>query len=90
MGEVKTVLPEQIHTVEYAGFWDFNSDGFYGPSLLDVEDNPNAEQVAEEIVKRYNENAELKKNDSVSKSQYVELLTENTKLKEALNANPLH
>lgn len=47
-------LPREIHTVDYGGFWDFNSDGRYGPSLLNMEENPNAEQLAEEVVRRYN------------------------------------
>jgi hypothetical protein len=68
--ELKTAeLPENIYAIEYAGFWDFSSDGFYGPSFLNVEDYPNAEQIAEEIARRYNSHAEL--------------IEENKRLKEA-------
>ena len=47
-------LPKKIFAVEYGGFWDLNKDGFYGPSLLDVEANKDAEEFAHEICRRYN------------------------------------
>ena len=47
-------LPKKIHAVEYGGYWDFNKDGKYGPSLLDEGVNKNAEELANEICRRYN------------------------------------
>jgi hypothetical protein len=48
-------LPEKIYAVEYAGFWDFNEIGEYDTSVINAMDYPNAEQIAKEIARRYNE-----------------------------------
>jgi FtsZ-binding cell division protein ZapB len=48
-------LPEKIYAVEYAGFWDFNESGQYDDSVINADDYPNAEQIAKEIQRRYNE-----------------------------------
>lgn len=52
-------LPDKIHAVEYAGFWDFNLDGNYGDSVITETDTPNAGEIALEMAKRYNEYPDL-------------------------------
>lgn len=52
-------VPEKIYPVDYAGFWDFSEDGCYGDSVINSLDYPNAEQIANEIAKRYNDYAQL-------------------------------
>lgn len=69
-------LPEKIFAVEYAGFWDLSPTDSYDLSVLHVLDYPNAEQIANEIAKRYNEYASLK--------------AENDRLREALALICIH
>lgn len=52
-------VPEKIYPVDYSGFWDFSEDGCYGDSVINSLDYPNAEQIANEIARRYNTHAEL-------------------------------
>lgn len=47
-------LPEKIFAVEYAGFFDFNEEDIYDTSVINRDDYPNAEEIANEISKRYN------------------------------------
>lgn len=54
-------LPKQIFHVDYAGFFDFSEDGKYGDSVINVMDYENAEQIANEIAKRYNNHEQLVK-----------------------------
>lgn len=56
---METFSPKEIYPVDYAGFFDFSEDGKYGPSLLNVVDYPNAEQIANEIANRYNNHEQL-------------------------------
>lgn len=57
--KAESKVPDKIFPVDYAGFWDFSIDGLYGDSILNVVDFPNAEQIANEISKRYNSHEEL-------------------------------
>lgn len=47
-------LPERIYPVEYAGFFDFNEKGIYDTSVINRDDYENAEEIANEISRRYN------------------------------------
>ena len=47
-------LPEKIYPVNYAGFWDFSVDGYYGDSVINEMDYPEAPQIAEAMAFRYN------------------------------------
>lgn len=47
-------IPVKIFPIEYAGFFDFNEEGIYGLSVINRDDYPNAEEIANEISKRYN------------------------------------
>lgn len=53
-------LPKKIFPVEYAGFFDFNEEGIYDTSVINRDDYPNAEQIANEISKRYNNFEKMK------------------------------
>lgn len=66
-------LPEKIYPVNYAGFWDFSPDGTYGDSLINVMDFPTAEQIANEIAKRYNDHSTLTEQNAKLKQALTEL-----------------
>lgn len=69
-------LPEKIFPIDYAGFFDFNEDGKYGESVINVMDYRNAEQIANEIAKRYNNHEQLLKALKSSKTALEELFLE--------------
>lgn len=48
------MIPEKIYPVNYAGFWDFSEDGYYGDSVIHEMDCKEAPQIAEAMAFRYN------------------------------------